>query len=306
MTKNKKILVIIGYRGIGDLIYLLPLLRSLYATYKSKLIIISNKVNHAKHVYKNENFLKKIINFDNTRLKYFDQIKKTIKFKNLINSFNFDKVYLTSNASRLVLPISLSNAKEKIIFGKGIFPVVKLKKYKHLTSSKKIFTYTKKLNLKKKIYNFNLTKPKNIKENRKKVLINLDSHHNQNNWNLGNYIKLINELTKKKFYIYVNFKQKNDLRKKIPKYILKSRNIELTYKKNISQLINIINQCKYIVGNESGPICLGSSFKKNVHAIYIPIHTEPESKLINNRNKYYNTHKVSEKIIINKILKSLK
>ena len=306
MTKNKKILVIIGYRGIGDLIYLLPLLRSLYATYKSKLIIISNKVNHAKHVYKNENFLKKIINFDNTRLKYFDQIKKTIKFKNLINSFNFDKVYLTSNASRLVLPVSLSNAKEKIIFGKGIFPVVKLKKYKHLTSSKKIFTYTKKLNLKKKIYNFNLTKPKNIKESRKKVLINLDSHHNQNNWNLGNYIKLINELTKKKFYIYVNFKQKNDLRKKIPKYILKSRNIELTYKKNISQLINIINQCKYIVGNESGPICLGSSFKKNVHAIYIPIHTEPESKLINNRNKYYNTHKVSEKIIINKILKSLK
>ena len=306
MTKNKKILVIIGYRGIGDLIYLLPLLRSLYATYKSKLIIISNKVNHAKHVYKNENFLKKIINFDNTRLKYFDQIKKTIKFKNLINSFNFDKVYLTSNASRLVLPVSLSNAKEKIIFGKGIFPVVKLKKYKHLTSSKKIFTYTKKLKLKKKIYNFNLTKPKNIKENRKKVLINLDSHHNQNNWNLGNYIKLINELTKKKFYIYVNFKQKNDLRKKIPKYILKSRNIELTYKKNISQLINIINQCKYIVGNESGPICLGSSFKKNVHAIYIPIHTEPESKLINNRNKYYNTHKVSEKIIINKILKSLK
>ena len=306
MTKNKKILVIIGYRGIGDLIYLLPLLRSLYATYKSKLIIISNKVNHAKHVYKNENFLKKIINFDNTRLKYFDQIKKTIKFKNLINSFNFDKVYLTSNASRLVLPVSLSNAKEKIIFGKGIFPVVKLKKYKHLTSSKKIFTYTKKLNLKKKIYNFNLTKPKNIKESRKKVLINLDSHHNQNNWNLGNYIKLINELTKKKFYIYVNFKQKNDLRKKIPKYILKSRNIELTHKKNISQLINIINQCKYIVGNESGPICLGSSFKKNVHAIYIPIHTEPESKLINNRNKYYNTHKVSEKIIINKILKSLK
>ena len=306
MTKNKKILVIIGYRGIGDLIYLLPLLRSLYATYKSKLIIISNKVNHAKHVYKNENFFKKIINFDNTRLKYFDQIKKTIKIKNLINSFNCDKVYLTSNASRLVLPISLSNAKEKIIFGKGIFPVVKLKKYKHLTSSKKIFTYTKKLNLKKKIYNFNLTKPKNIKENRKKVLINLDSHHNQNNWNLGNYIKLINELTKKKFYIYVNFKQKNDLRKKIPKYILKSRNIELTYKKNISQLINIINQCKYIVGNESGPICLGSSFKKNVHAIYIPIHTEPESKLINNRNKYYNTHKVSEKIIINKILKSLK
>ena len=87
---------------------------------------------------------------------------------------------------------------------------------------------------------------------------------------------------------------------------MKSRNIKLTHKKNISQLIKIINECKYIVGNESGPICLGSSFKKNVHAIYIPIHTEPESKLINSKNKYYNTDKISEKIIINKILNSLK
>ena len=306
MTKHKKILVIIGYRGIGDLIYLLPLLRSLHETYKSKLIIISNKVNHAKHVYKNESFYKRIISFDNTRLKYLDQIKNTIKFKNFINTFNCDKIYLTSNASRLALPVTLSNAKEKIIFGSGILPVVKLKKYKHLTSSKKIFIYTKKLNLKKKIYNFNLTKPKKIKENSKKVLINLDSHHNQNNWNLDNYIQLIKGLTKKKYYIYVNYKQKNNLIKKIPKHILKSRNIKLTHKKNISQLIKIINECKYIVGNESGPICLGSSFKKNVHAIYIPIHTEPESKLINSKNKYYNTYKISEKIIINKILNSLK
>ena len=306
MTKHKKILVIIGYRGIGDLIYLLPLLRSLHGTYKSKLIIISNKVNHAKHVYKNESFYKRIISFDNTRLKYLDQIKNTIKFKNFINTFNCDKIYLTSNASRLALPVTLSNAKEKIIFGSGILPVVKLKKYKHLTSSKKIFIYTKKLNLKKKIYNFNLTKPKKIKENSKKVLINLDSHHNQNNWNLDNYIQLIKGLTKKKYYIYVNYKQKNNLIKKIPKTILKSRNIKLTHKKNISQLIKIINECKYIVGNESGPICLGSSFKKNVHAIYIPIHTEPESKLINSKNKYYNTDKISEKIIINKILNSLK
>lgn len=306
MTKHKKILVIIGYRGIGDLIYLLPLLRSLHGTYKSKLIIISNKVNHAKHVYKNESFYKRIISFDNTRLKYLDQIKNTIKFKNFINTFNCDKIYLTSNASRLALPVTLSNAKEKIIFGSGILPVVKLKKYKHLTSSKKIFIYTKKLNLKKKIYNFNLTKPKKIKENSKKVLINLDSHHNQNNWNLDNYIQLIKGLIKKKYYIYVNYKQKNNLIKKIPKTILKSRNIKLTHKKNISQLIKIINECKYIVGNESGPICLGSSFKKNVHAIYIPIHTEPESKLINSKNKYYNTDKISEKIIINKILNSLK
>ena len=48
----KKTLVIIAARGIGDLIYHLPLLRSLYESYKEKLIILSNKVNHSKEVYK--------------------------------------------------------------------------------------------------------------------------------------------------------------------------------------------------------------------------------------------------------------
>ena len=52
----KKTLVIIAARGIGDLIYHLPLLRSLYESYKEKLIILSNKVNHCKEVYKFETF----------------------------------------------------------------------------------------------------------------------------------------------------------------------------------------------------------------------------------------------------------
>ena len=55
----KKTLVIIAARGIGDLIYHLPLLRSLYESYKNKLTIISNAVNHSKEVYKYETFIKK-------------------------------------------------------------------------------------------------------------------------------------------------------------------------------------------------------------------------------------------------------
>ena len=88
MLNNQKILVIIAFRGIGDLIYHLPLLRSLHATYNTKLIILSNKVNNSKFVYKNENFYKRIVTFDNTRLKYLNQAKKTLKFKRLLNSFN--------------------------------------------------------------------------------------------------------------------------------------------------------------------------------------------------------------------------
>ena len=68
---KKNILVIIGGRGIGDLIYHLPLLKSLYKTYQKKIIILSNKTNQAKEVFKNETFYQSIIDFDNERFNLF-------------------------------------------------------------------------------------------------------------------------------------------------------------------------------------------------------------------------------------------
>lgn len=305
MKKNPKILVIIAHRGIGDLIYHLPLLRSLHASFGQKLILISNKVNNCHYVFKDEKFVKKIHYFNYTRLKFIEEVKKIFNFKKYLNSFNSDYIYLTSNATRMMIPVMLSNAKNKIIFGRGAIPFTKENKYKYTTSSNKLFSYTKKLNLSKKIYNFKLTNNNNAKKHKKNILINVDSHHNQNDWKLDNYIFLINSLLKKKFYIYINFKSKNFSKEMFPNTFSKSKKIKFTNKKNIGELIKIIKECKYVVGNESGPICLGSSLKRKVHALYIPTYTEPESKLINSRNKYYNVFKMSEKKIISKILGSL-
>ena len=52
-------------------------------------------------------------------------------------------------------------------------------------------------------------------------------------------------------------------------------------------------------------MCLGSSLKKNVHAIYMPIHTKPESKIIYKKNKYYNTSKLKDSEIVKKIINSI-
>ena len=78
---KKKILVIIGARGIGDLIYHLPLLKSLYKTFGKKIYILSNKVNQAKEVFKNEIFYKKIIEFDNHRYGFLKTINNFFDFK---------------------------------------------------------------------------------------------------------------------------------------------------------------------------------------------------------------------------------
>ena len=147
---KKKILVIIGARGIGDLIYHLPLLRSLHLTYQQKLIILSNKVNQSKEVFKNETFFERIIEFDNYKYGILRTFTNIIKFKNLINKLNVNYLVLTANYRRLVLPVLLSNVKKKKIFGTGLFKINKDRTLDHLTISERLLKYTNELNLKKK------------------------------------------------------------------------------------------------------------------------------------------------------------
>ena len=305
----KKTLVIIAARGIGDLIYHLPLLRSLYESYREKLIILSNKVNHSKEVYKLENFYKEIIEFENTRFPFFKTLKVIKNIKNIINKCNVDQLILTANSRRLMIPVYLSNVKNKIIFGKGSFFFSKNNKYQNLTYSDKIMRYTEDLNLSNKINNFFLTKPnfKNIHNFQKKhIFINIDSHHDQNNWNIKNYINIIFQLLSYDINIYINFSpSKLHFLKLLPKEIINSNKVTLTHNKTISEIIQIINYCDSVVGNESGPICLAASFKKEVHSIYLPIHTKPESEIISNKTIYYNAEKESDETITIKIMNNL-
>ena len=305
----KKTLVIIAARGIGDLIYHLPLLRSLYESYKEKLIILSNKVNHSKEVYKLENFYKEIIEFENTRFPFFKTLKVIKNIKNIINKCNVDQLILTASPRRLMIPVYLSNVKNKIIFGEGSFFFNKNNKYQNLTHADKIMRYTEDLNLSNKINNFFLTKPnfKNIDNFQKKhIFINIDSHHDQNNWNIKNYINIIFQLLSYDINIYINFSpSKLHFLKLLPKEIINSNKVTLTHNKTISEIIQIINYCDSVVGNESGPICLAASFKKEVHSIYLPIHTKPESQIISDKTIYYNTAKESDETITIKIMNNL-
>ena len=283
----KKTLVIIAARGIGDLIYHLPLLRSLHESYKEKLIILSNKVNHSKEVYKFETFYKEIIEFENTRFSFFKTLKKINNLKNIINKCNVDQLILTASSRRLMLPVYLSNVKEKII------------------------KYTDDLNLPVKSKDFFLTPNQIIEKdqdssNTVKLFITLDSHHDQNNWSLKNYITIISKIIQHNVKIFINFSPpKLYFLDQIPKKIINSNKIKFTHNENILEIMNIINSCTFVIGNETGPICLGASLKKEVHSIYLPIHTKPESQIISNKTHYYNADKEKEIVIIEKITNSI-
>jgi len=302
----KKNMVIIAARGIGDLIYHLPLLRSLYESDKEKVIIISNKVNHSKEIYKYETFYEKIIYFDNNRVSFFKTLKAVNNFKNLINQFDVDQLILTASPRRLMAPVYLSKVKKKIIFGEGNFLFTKDNKYNHLTHSEKIMKYTYDLKLPVINNNFflksDMIEKNDLNNTNKGIFIALDSHHDQNNWEISNYIEIISKLISYDVKIFINFSpSKLYFLKKIPKEISDSSKVLFTHNKSILEIMKIINSCKFVVGNETGPICLGASLKKEVHSIYLPVHTRPESQIINNNNFYYNTDKEENESIIEKI-----
>ena len=305
---KKKTLVIIGGRGIGDLIYHLPLLKSLYESNNNKLIILSNKINQSKKVFRNENFYEKIIEFDNNRQSIFKTIKNIFFLTGQINEFKVDEVILTSHTSRLNIPIFLCNVKDKKIFSSGKFFFNKDKSLNHLSVSEKILKQSVDLNFLANKKDFYLSEgevdPK-LQESSLNIFISIDSHHDHNNWGIESFIKIIEKLIIKK-NVFVNFSPKKlNFLKFFNENLLNSKNLIFTHTETISRIMQIIQSCDIVIGNESGPVCLGASLKKKVHSIYSPIYTKPESQIIDPNNNYYNSNDNSSEEIIDKILRSI-
>tara|TARA_B100001121_G_scaffold302437_1_gene315050 strand:- start:228 stop:1115 length:888 start_codon:yes stop_codon:yes gene_type:complete len=293
---KKKIILVIPYRGIGDLIFHIPLIRGLYTKYKTKIYIITNKVNKAKSLLSNETSIKKIeyINFERE-----NQLKRSLFFLKKINSYNSDICILTAPTKRLIIPLLLSNSKNKIYFKKD--NTKDLSKY-IIKQSKKKFKDINFIN----DYSLEIKKLKKIQKN---IFISIDSRHDSNNWDQIYYIKLIRKILENKSInkVYINFdpsKYKNF--KKIIHIFKKKKTIIFIYKYKFKKLIQTMNSSLFVIGNESGPICIGAALRKKVISIYYPKHTNRSSKTIYNKVKFFNSDIISSKKIISNIIKTLR
>ena len=291
-----RIILIIPYRGIGDLIFHIPLIRGLYQKYNSKINIITNKVNKAKNLLKNEKVIKRIeyISFQRE-----NQIKNSYLFYKKINSFYSDISILTAPTRRLIIPLIFSNAKKKIYFKKDYTKDLS----KYIIKQSKIELKNIKFN---NDYSLKLNQM-NIKK--KNIFLSIDSRHDSNDWKEIYYISLVYKILEKKFInkIYINFDpSKLKAFKNILNAFKKEKKIIFTHSVKFNQIITIMKNCTYIIGNESGPICIGAALKKKVLSIYYPKHTNRSSKTIFNKVKFFNTNIISSKKIISKIFALLK
>tara|TARA_B110000503_G_scaffold69319_1_gene108071 strand:+ start:670 stop:1554 length:885 start_codon:yes stop_codon:yes gene_type:complete len=273
----KKVLFISPFKGVGDLIFHLPLMRSIFQKYKCKIFIITSLDSRAHFVLKNEKYISDIFCIDINREKYFSKIYNLIE---LINKISPDLSILTNSSKRFKIPLLLSKSHKKIFFPK--YKNTELcgflfKKFKILFPDCQIT----------KNYSFNsydLIK-------KKEVFVNIDSSHNHNNWSEENYISLINNVFIKKFKkIYINFSPRNKVFfKKISSYYQNKNNIFFTHSYNFKKLIKTISQSHVVVGNESGPNCIAAS--ANVPFV-ISLHnskTQKSSKAINKNSIFINS-----------------
>jgi ADP-heptose:LPS heptosyltransferase len=223
---------------------------------------------------------------------------------------------LTDPSSRIAIPVLLSNSKKKVIA--GILSVRNLlqKKInfrkKFLTSN--LFILKKRLKLKNYNNQYRII-PKDTKNNyknknfkyKKKLFFNIDSHHNHNNWGVKNFDFLITECLKYSSKIFINFSPRNIKMKYDFSFKIKNnKNVIFTYKEKINKIIRLINECDVIVGNESGPICIGASLNKKVYSLYSKKFSRPESRPISKNIKYYVFNDFNSKIISKKIIINIK
>jgi ADP-heptose:LPS heptosyltransferase len=85
-----------------------------------------------------------------------------------------------------------------------------------------------------------------------------------------------------------------------------NKNVFFTYKEKISKIIKLISKCDVIIGNESGPICIGASLNKNVYSLYSKKFSRPESIVISKKIKYYVFNDKNSNVILKKLVTNIK
>ena len=243
---QKKVLIIIKNRGIGDLCILTSNIHSISRKIGYPVTVMAQKNTRADEIFKHDPHVDEIIELD--KRGFFNIIKK-IKSKNFIQS------YIFSDSIRLYIIAKLAGIKK--IFHYNVFSKKRKNFFKtanHFTknvlnvevnSQSKIFCNKIEVEHAKKKYFIN--------DKTKNYVIAISASGPTKVWDINNYIRLFKELNKKypsKFFIAAG--QKDEfLVEKIMNSEIGKNCISLS-KKSISEIIPIIGACKFGVFNDTG------------------------------------------------------
>ncbi len=238
-----KVLVIQQRYGIGDMVILLPYIKAISKKFGVPVSLLSKTSSKASELLSEEEFVNEIIILNKNN----DGMGGFFKLTNEIRKRKFDKVFIFNSSLRYSLIARFSGIK-------NIFQYPLFRKKDNIFKSAKEFAENivgEKISSEPMI---------NVKDNRfkfdkniKRICLGISASGPTKIWDVDNYVKLYNELTKIyncEFYLAGG---SNDL-DLINKFKEKSGNKKLYSFENltIKETLPIIKSCNLYIGNDTG------------------------------------------------------
>ncbi len=238
-----KILIIQQRYGIGDMVIFLPYIHAISKKFNTKVSLLAKDTSKAKQIMEKDSHIDEIITLDSEK----DGLSGIFKLSNELKKRNFNKVFIFNSSLRYYLVAKLSGI--KLIYQ---YPLFRSKD--NIVHSAKIFTENITGNIVSTEPNLEIKSTINIfNKDFKHICLGISASGPTKRWDINNYIKLCEELSKVrkcKFYVAGG---KNDI-----KLINEFKNSEVG--KNcqsfenlsIKETLPIIKNCDCYIGSDTG------------------------------------------------------
>ena len=238
-----KILVINTRKGIGDQILFLPYIHAISKKFKTPVSLLAKDNSKAKDIFEEDNHVNEIIILENK----MDGVSGIIRLTKELQKRNFDKIFIFNSSLRYNLIAKLSGIK-------SIYQYPLFRSRDNIVHSAKIFTEnitneivsTEPNLIIKKINN-------NLDKSFKHICLGISASGPTKRWDIDNYIRLAEEITKKikcKFYIAGGEKDIDLINK------FKNSNVgkkSFSFEKlSIKETFKNISNCDLYIGNDTG------------------------------------------------------
>ena len=239
-----KILCINTRKGMGDQIIFLPYIHAISQKFKTPVSLLAKNNSRAKDLLDEDSHVNEIIPLE----KEMDGMGGIFKLANELKKRSFDKIFIFNSSLRYNLIARLAGIKSiyqyPFSFGKKDNMVISAKIFTEDITEKVVSTEPN-LIIKKENNNFD--------KNFKHVIFGISASGKTKIWDINNYIRLGEEISKKvrcKFYIAAG-PNDIDLINKFKNSSIGKNSISFE-KLSIKETLPIIKNCDVYIGNDTG------------------------------------------------------
>ena len=268
----KLLLVQVRY-GMGDIILAgLPYIHALSKKFNSKISLLVKESSRASDLFADDDHVDEIITLKND----MDGMRGIFKLTKELKKRNFDKIFIFNSSLRYNLVARLAGI--KFIYQYPLF----LKK-DNIINSCKIFTESITNQIVSTEPNLIIKKTNNNLDKNFSILLGLSASGSDKVWGIENYIKLAEEISKKKkckFYL-AGGENDTDLINQFKNSAVGKNSFSFE-KMKIKETLPIIKNCNLYIGNDTGWGHIAVALKIKAIMIFFnsPVNYASYSKLI--------------------------